>query len=858
MGKIIYDIKSLKDTGIAEKLYNLWMNGERLDDEGRYLRFLYEGDEYYVSSDLYNGFMRLLYLELSNMVAKLSKLNPRLNEIANGKMSEEFQKFIDRFHLYLELSWKDEKRREIRTLLEKSTKPMLIGICLGLNDELEKCKMNLFDFISKDDVFDEMMKNQMFLQEFTNSVGFQKVLFKFEEEYKNIGQIQEKAVEKFNQNKKGKFYYEKTTLFVALTTTEDEEKQKEYADTLVKIGFNEENLYCMCKNNVVTLGMFAKIYNIPQWKEIALKSIKLLPLSELIIIYGLIKEDDVLKYVNLRKITAEQLKKEGQKDTINSAYMAIFLEMMHDKRRMHFSKEELDEILLASKKFPVDYARAYYKLNTTGLIKDDVKLIEAYEEQIEYINQSPKDEIEKLGAKPVDISEIIEYFNSERIIEMLRKSIISKKAQEADKESIKIHEEKILGFYRAIKELQENGKISNKNLNKELISAINEGCKSEQEKILVILELFKYGIIPAEYVSEIVNDSNSDELLELYDNGISDREVLGLYFNGAISRENLYMIYEFNEEKLQEKNLRKKIEDNEISPKNVAMMYLIGIISIEMLNKFVQDQLDWTSVISIIPEFDKVEKLGELYLNQLITFEDLQELKEENMISEKEAIAILGRRNVIEELKRGLISEKARGRKRTRSEEEAIDVEKSIGNKIELDDRDVLLANLGYQALRNKDGEILVVAKGSFEGYRVYLNKQYHTILFEGDGASYLTHEHQAQNFIRIREGRESEIEGTRSEWASLAIKQRNARKTKNEEAIIRAEGNKTLRRKTHTRNWGKNIIQNMVEISTIFRDGTQEEKAVYIRETSKKIEDQNKDELEYINGLFEERKVRN
>ena len=114
MGKIIYDIKSLKDTGIAEKLYNLWMNGERLDDEGRYLRFLYEGDEYYVSSDLYNGFMRLLYLELSNMVAKLSKLNPRLNEIANGKMSEEFQKFIDRFHLYLELSWKDEKRREIR------------------------------------------------------------------------------------------------------------------------------------------------------------------------------------------------------------------------------------------------------------------------------------------------------------------------------------------------------------------------------------------------------------------------------------------------------------------------------------------------------------------------------------------------------------------------------------------------------------------------------------------------------------------------------------------------------------------------------------------------------------------------
>ena len=858
MGKIIYDIKNLKDTGIAEKLYNLWLNGERLDNEGKYLRFFYEGDEYYVSSDLYNGFMRLLYLELSNMVEKISKLNPRLNEIANGKMADEFQKFIDRFHLYLELSWKDEKRKEIRTLLEKSTKPMLIGMCLGLNDELEKCKMDLFDFISKDDVFDEMMKNQMFLQEFTNSVGFQKVLFKFEEEYKNIRQIQEKAVEKFNQNKKGKFYYEKTTLFVALTTTEDEEKQKEYADTLVKIGFNEENLYCMCKNNVVTLGIFAKIYNIPQLKEIALKSIKLLPLSELIIIYGLIKEDDVLKYVNLRKITAEQLKKEGQKDIINSAYMAIFLEMMHEKRKMHFSKEEVDEILLACKKFPVDYARAYYKLNTTGVIKDDVKLIEAYEEQMQYLNQNPEDEMENWGAKPVEIDEIINHFNSDRIIEMLRDSIISQKTQETDKKNIKIREEKILGFYKAIKEVQENGKISRKNINEELINIINRIGESEQEKILITLELFKYGIIPAEYVSEIVNDSNSDKLLELYDNGMSDKEVLWLYFDGVISKENLYMVYEFNEEKLEEKNLRKKLENNEISQKNVEMMYLLGIISIDMLSKFVQDQLDWITVIDIVPEFDKVEKLGELYLNQLITFEDLQELKEENLISEKEATAILGRRDVIEELKRGLISEKARGKKKTQSEEETIEVERNIADKIELDDRDILLTNLGFQALRNKEDEILVVSKGSFVGYRVYLNKQYHTILFEGNGASYITHEHQAQNFIKIQEGQESEIEGTRSEWASLAIKQKNARKTKNEEAIIRAEGNKTLRRKTHTRNWGKNIIQNMVEISTIFRDGTQEEKAVYIRETSKKIEDENKDELEYIKGLFEERKVRN
>ena len=856
MEKIIYDIKNLKDTGIAEKLYNLWMNGERLDNEGRYLRFFYEDDEYYVSSDLLFGIYGKSLEELAKIHEKLNRIDYRKKILGDNKILNDVQEFIKKLRMFLIMYRKPDAVEE---LLKKSSKEMLTYIFLSLNIELKKMNIDIFKYISKDVLFDEVVSNQLISSGIMKSNAMKEVMLSFQEEYRGINKINEKILGKFNQNKKGKMYYEKITLLLTSTSTDNEQIKNEYADLLMKINFNEENLFCMCKNKIITLDTFTKIYSIPQLREVASKTVKLMNLSEIIIIYGIIQEDDVLKYINLRKITFERLKEECKIDnTINSVDIAVFLKMMHDKGKMHFSKEELDEILLISKRCPIDYARAYYKLNTTGVIKDDVKLIETYEEQVEYLNQSSKAEMEKWEAKPVDIDEIIDYFNSERIIEMLRESIISQKTQEADKKSIKTHEEKILAFYKAIKEVQENGKISNKNLNKELISAINEGCKSEQEKILVTLELFKYGIIPAEYVSEIVNDSNSDKLLELYDNGMSDKEVLWLYFDGVISKENLYMVYEFNEEKLEEKNLRKKLENNEISQKNVEMMYLLGIISIDMLSKFVQDQLDWITVIDIVPEFDKVEKLGELYLNQLITFEDLQELKEENLISEKEATAILGRRDVIEELKRGLISEKARGKKKTKSEEEAVDVEKNIGDKIELDDRDVLLTNLGYQALRNKDDEILVVAKGSFEGYRVYLNKQYHTILFEGDGASYLTHEHQAQNFITIQEGKESKLKGTRSEWASLAIKQRNARKKGDEEAIIKAEGNKTLRRKTHTRSWGKNIIQSMVEISTIFMDGSQEEKAVYIRDTSKKIEDENKDELEYINGLFEERKTRN
>ena len=84
------------------------------------------------------------------------------------------------------------------------------------------------------------------------------------------------------------------------------------------------------------------------------------------------------------------------------------------------------------------------------------------------------------------------------------------------------------------------------------------------------------------------------------------------------------------------------------------------------------------------------------------------------------------------------------------------------------------------------------------------------------------------------------------------------AKRTGNENVIIRAEGNKTLRRRIHTKNWGENVVESMVEISTIFMDGSQEEKEGYIRKTIKKIEVENKDELEYIRGLFEERKARN
>lgn len=51
-----------------------------------------------------------------------------------------------------------------------------------------------------------------------------------------------------------------------------------------------------------------------------------------------------------------------------------------------------------------------------------------------------------------------------RLNEIIDK-FISQKTQGADKKSIKMHKEKILRFYKAIKEIQENGKKNKKLIN---------------------------------------------------------------------------------------------------------------------------------------------------------------------------------------------------------------------------------------------------------------------------------------------------------------------------------------------------------------------------------------------------------
>lgn len=858
MKKVVYNLKNINDAGIEQKISELWVKGKYLknkeDLENHNVTILYEDIEYCVSIELYIALNKKNYEELITLAEKLSRIDYRTE--LTEKSKNELRNFMTKLKLYF-ITFMDRESSE--EILSKVSKEILVSIYLNLNSEIEAMKINAFNYISKEDIYDEALINRTIPKGIENTIEFKEVMYKFEKEYSDESKMIENVRKKYNNKKKGKFYYEKVMILRKILSEKDEKIKQEYIETLLEIGFNEKDVICLCRNNIIVLETFEKIYNIPQFKEIMIRSVKSMPLKEIMKIYAVVNEDDVLRYINLKKITFEELKRASKgSSTMNSTVIAIFLRKLYEKEGRIFSEEEVDELLMLGKRTPKDYTRAYYTLITSGMYEDEIKLIDAYEEQIDYEHRSSNEKENFLEAVPVQLNDIIIFFNSEKVIEILKKYIENEQNAKSleQKNEQKRYQEKFVGFYKAIKKIQENEKENKKDLSKNLMDAIKENINDEKEKILIVIKLFKYGIITSEYVSEVIDDNNIDELLELYDDGMGDRVLLGLYYCGVISKENLQVIYEFNEEKLKEENFKTKIENNEISQENLAMMYLIGIIEIDVLDKFVNRNIDWVDVINTLPEVDKIEKIGELYLKQLVTFEDLQELKEADIISEKEATAILEKRNVISELKKGLKSEKTKGKSIDRRKKRK-EMVQNIKEKIELDDKNVLLIKLGYQALTNENDEVLVVAGGSFEGYRVYVNKEYHTILFEGEGASYITHEHQAQNFIRIQEGQESEIEGTRSEWADLASKQRIARRTGDEEAIIKAEGNKTLRRRLHTRNWGENIVQSMVEISTIFMDGSQEEKSAYIRDTSKEIESENKDELEYIRGLFEEKKTK-
>ena len=82
---------------------------------------------------------------------------------------------------------------------------MQLSIYLNLSRELEAMGINIFNYISKEDVYDEALINRTIPKGIENSAEFKEVMYQFEEEYsdKYMFDEQRKYNESLEEWKKG-------------------------------------------------------------------------------------------------------------------------------------------------------------------------------------------------------------------------------------------------------------------------------------------------------------------------------------------------------------------------------------------------------------------------------------------------------------------------------------------------------------------------------------------------------------------------------------------------------------------------------------------------------------------------------
>lgn len=859
MNEVYYNLRNAEDKDIVEKMSYIWKKGKYKESTIRngtkyYVIYVPEDkNTYLIADELYRVIETKIYRKLNELNEKIKKIDFRINIAKNQKAEELLINFLDEFKLYMDIYAYTEK---IEQIMKKVPKELITIIYGNFYRELLKCQIDCYNYISKDEIFDQFMINGVNMTKAKENINYSSLLRDLDKEYKYPDSIDRKIEEKKTTRKKVRFCFEKIKL-IQLIINDDEEKE-EVVKKLQGLKFDEKDVELLSRNNLLDVFIFEKLYNINELREVMLKSVKEMQLGDLMILYAHIDEVELLKYVNLKSISYEKIVAEYKSNSaVNSTVVAVFLKAMYENAHIKLNKREIENLMNLTKQNPIDITRAYLVLLEKGVYEDEEILIDLFTEQVEYENQDKKQEENKIKSRKVTAEELLEYFTPDRVVEKLNLYInqINQSKNEKTKQELLEKKAKFLRFYKWL--IISRAELINEDEKEQwdrLIERKIEQIENMKDRLVIVEELYDEDLLENRQVKKYITEKNIDELLELYGNGINDTALMELYKNGIISKENLLDIYEFNSEKITSKSIAERLEKGDIKPKNIVTLYLYGIIPIDTLSENLKVQIDWSLFVKDLNDAEKVEKVGELYQEGIIKFEDLQELKENELISEKQAEIIMTRRNILKDLMKGLKSEQTEnkaGTKRIREEGK-----RRKKNELDIEDKEILLKSLGFNALTNENEETLVVANGSFEGYRVYLNEIQHVILFEGEGASYLTHEHQAQNFIKTQEGQEAVIEGTRSTWRELAKKQSEAKKTGIDEEIRKAEGNKTLRRRIHSKHWGENVISSMVEISKIFMDGSQAEKEKNIKETIEQIKDENKTELEFITGLFEEREI--
>lgn len=727
-------------------------------------------------------------------------------------------------------------RDEIDKILKKTDTVFLKNVFVNYRTTLKERKVDVFKYGSILAIYQDLLANYIELLKIKGKDKEIKIVDEavkdikrtIDNEVKAYGGLEEWIEKKALTKKRAYNIYAKDRVLEKILSKDSttETKQK-HAELLLDLGFSKKDLYRLIKSGELTPAILKRLYNIPELKKIVKETVGKFDTYNAMMSFLEIGEEEVLDKFNWNQVKVEELKRIAETtEGVTASNISLFIIKLCKSREKGLSEQEIDEILECKARNKNDMLRAYFELAKNGLYTEN-KIIEFFEESVE--SEQSEDPYEQQVKDFVSLQELITLFNTDKLLSRMEEY------SEYDNDECRGAKERLLDFYYALIEAYNIRRKEEVALIKgELYSKLKERVESgDNNAVLMAIELLGYQILDRDKVKAII--SNEDIILDLYNNGLNDNMLLYLYSNLMVSTDLVELVYEG----ITSEELTEKIEDRQIAPMNMAKLYLLGIIDFEQLGECDYSAINWITLLKQCKEVNETNRIALLYKNGYIDFEIIKQLKEEQIISAKEAEIILNQLDLEEILTNGLTSPEGVGEAKKRRKREGRVKKEGIS----LEDRDDLFKALGFNAITNQDGEVLVVADGSFKGYRVYRDTQrnFGVIVFENnsDGSSFIMHEAKAGEFIKVasNENKQATLLGSRSYWREKA----------------RTEGSVTA--KMHSVHWGRNIIEAIVDTSSTFKFDDEEARRKYIKTETRRLCEEHKDTIDYIRLIKQEQR---
>ena len=735
-------------------------------------------------------------------------------------------------------------KEKVDSILLQANKRMLADIYMNCGDEIKEKGLDFYKYISPDELYAllqterDMNTNPLDGKRYAAiDIAMREVSTNLNASVQQAGGIINWTSQRIKQGGKGakkdpktNFAYDKRCLLEGLydENISEEDKQK-MAKLLAKARFNAKDLSFLISRLDISVIQVEEMYK----KYSCLSSIVIGAMAEVDLVFAITfvevaKKPEWYGKIEWNSIKVEELKK--TRYMCGAFDVAKFIVEMSKQGKRRLTEEEIDEILLTGEMTLTEKIRVYFMLAQNGLYNDD-KMIKLYGEKINEGNQ--ENPYEQSSELDVTVEELLGFFNTDKVIAKME-GYCNPELEEEEKEKADNSKSNFLNFYLALLEtskIKDEGNV--KQIQEEIAIKLKERIQEgDTISLFIAIELLEKRIIDEEHVKEIFCDENQEQLIEMYNDGkIDDNTLVTLYKKRFVEKYILELIYQ----DIDSEQLKERIQ--QMSPEDALLLYCLGIIG-QLDNKDLHD-INWEDIIQIIPSEQLRSKISVLYKNRNIGFDDVNKLKELKVLGAREADSILGQIDLEDIFLHGLTSEYGQGVAGRKN----INVGAKKTEGISIEDRDVYLKHLGFEAIVNVYGAPMVIAKGSFAGYRVYKEKkgfeEFGVIIFESetDGSSFVMHKAKAGEFIRPGEG-ETKLVGSRSDWREKS----------------RTDGSVTAR--MHTVNWGKNIIETIVDVSSIFKFDDETKRCEYVKAETKRLCEANRDSIEYLRIVKEAQKA--